>query len=95
MVGSALTATNCANAASQHWTLVAAGAIAEEIENTASGLCATVPSGATANGSELVPRPVLDGPRLYLALWLKARGLITTFIPNCTLVVSPLLGSRP
>jgi GH25 family lysozyme M1 (1,4-beta-N-acetylmuramidase) len=52
---SAITITKCANYASQHWKLVAAvGAIAAEIQSTASGLCVTVPSGATANGTHLV-----------------------------------------
>ena len=47
--GAAITVTKCANAASQHWKLVTAGAIADEIQSTASGLCVTVPvSGADA-----------------------------------------------
>ena len=50
---SPITIAKCANAASQHWKLVAAGAIADEIESTASGLCVTVPSGDTANGTHL------------------------------------------
>jgi hypothetical protein len=49
--------TNCVNAAGQHWKLVADGVIAEEIESTASGLCVTVPPGATANGTQLVLGP--------------------------------------
>ena len=52
--GSPLTIMKCANAASQHWRLVAAGSIAVEIQSTASGLCVTVPAGATANGTRLV-----------------------------------------
>jgi hypothetical protein len=52
--GAAVTVTKCANAASQHWKLVPAGRIAQEIESVASGLCATEPSGATANGTHLV-----------------------------------------
>jgi hypothetical protein len=36
---------------------VTAGAIADEIESTASGLCVTVPPGATANGTRLVLGP--------------------------------------
>ncbi|HEX3958831.1 MAG TPA: ricin-type beta-trefoil lectin domain protein [Trebonia sp.] len=51
--GSAITITKCANYASQHWRLVAAGAIAVEIQSTASGLCVTVPAGDTANGTHL------------------------------------------
>jgi GH25 family lysozyme M1 (1,4-beta-N-acetylmuramidase) len=51
--GSAITITHCANYASQHWRLVAAGAIADEIQSTASGLCVTVPAGASANGTHL------------------------------------------
>jgi GH25 family lysozyme M1 (1,4-beta-N-acetylmuramidase) len=52
--GAAVTVINCANAASQHWTMVAAGRIAQEIKSVASGLCVTVPSGASANGTHLV-----------------------------------------
>jgi beta-glucosidase len=52
--GAAVTVTKCANGAAQHWKLVAAGRIGQEIESVASGLCATVPSGATANGTHLV-----------------------------------------
>ena len=52
--GAAITATTCFNAASQHWTLVGAGTIPEEIRNAASGLCVTVPSGATANNTPMV-----------------------------------------
>jgi len=37
----------CANASSQHWKMVAAGNIAQEIESVASGLCVTVPSSGT------------------------------------------------
>jgi GH25 family lysozyme M1 (1,4-beta-N-acetylmuramidase) len=55
--GSAVTVTNCVNAAAQHWNLVTADAVAEEIESTASGLCVTVPPGATANGTQLVMGP--------------------------------------
>jgi hypothetical protein len=55
--GSAITVTNCVNAAAQHWKLVTADVVAAEIESTASGLCVTVPSGATANGTELVLGP--------------------------------------
>ncbi|MCW2932963.1 MAG: glycoside hydrolase family 25 protein [Actinomycetia bacterium] len=55
--GSAITVTNCVNAAAQHWKLVTADVVADEIESTASGLCVTVPSGATANGTELVLGP--------------------------------------
>ena len=55
--GAAITATKCVNAASQHWKLAGAGAIADEIENAASGLCLTVPPGATADGTELVLGP--------------------------------------
>jgi Ricin-type beta-trefoil lectin domain len=55
--GSAVTVTNCVNAAAQHWNLVTADAVADEIESTASGLCVTVPSGATANGTQLVMGP--------------------------------------
>jgi GH25 family lysozyme M1 (1,4-beta-N-acetylmuramidase) len=55
--GSAITITKCANYASQHWKLMTAGAIADEIESTASGLCVTVPSGATASGTHLVLGP--------------------------------------
>jgi hypothetical protein len=52
--GSAIAITKCANYASQHWKLVAAvGAIAAEIQSTASGLCVTAPDGATANGTHL------------------------------------------
>jgi hypothetical protein len=51
--GSAITITHCANYASQHWRLVTAGAIAVEIQSTASGRCVTVPVGATANGTHL------------------------------------------
>ena len=51
--GSAITITHCANYASQHWKLVTAGAIADEIQSTASGLCVTVPAGDTANGTHL------------------------------------------
>ncbi|MCW2935397.1 MAG: hypothetical protein JWM19_6359, partial [Actinomycetia bacterium] len=50
---STVTITKCANAASQHWRLVTAGAIADEIQSTASGLCVTVPAGYTANGTRL------------------------------------------
>jgi hypothetical protein len=46
-----VTIAKCVNAASQHWKLVAAGGIAEEIVSTASGLCVTDPSGT---GTELV-----------------------------------------
>jgi GH25 family lysozyme M1 (1,4-beta-N-acetylmuramidase) len=56
-VGSAITATRCVNAASQHWKLMAVGVIADQIESTTSGLCVTVPSGATANGTRLVLGP--------------------------------------
>ncbi len=45
--GAAVTVTKCANAASQHWQLAAAGRIAQEIRSTASGLCVTVPSSGT------------------------------------------------
>jgi hypothetical protein len=47
----------CANYPSQHWKLVTAGAIADEIESMSSGLCVTVPAGATANGTHLVLGP--------------------------------------
>jgi hypothetical protein len=49
--------TNCANAAAQHWNLVTADVVADEIESTASGLCVTVPFGAAANGTQLVLGP--------------------------------------
>jgi beta-glucosidase len=52
--GAAITSVTCFNAASQHWTLVGAGTIPEEIKNAASGLCVTVPSGATANNTPMV-----------------------------------------
>jgi GH25 family lysozyme M1 (1,4-beta-N-acetylmuramidase) len=51
--GSPITIAKCANYASQHWRLVAAGVIAVEIQSTASGLCVTVPAGASANGTHL------------------------------------------
>ena len=51
---SPITIAKCANYPSQHWKLVTAGAIADEIGSTASGLCVTVPAGATANGTHLV-----------------------------------------
>ena len=53
-VGSPVQIFKCANAATQHWKLVTAGHIAVEIVNTTSGLCVTVPAGATANGTRLV-----------------------------------------
>jgi GH25 family lysozyme M1 (1,4-beta-N-acetylmuramidase) len=52
--GSPVQIAKCANAASQHWKLVAAGAIDDEIVSTASGLCVTVPPGASASGTRLV-----------------------------------------
>jgi hypothetical protein len=52
--GSAVAATKCANATSQHWTLVSAGTVPDEIRATASGLCLTVPAGASASGTKLV-----------------------------------------
>jgi GH25 family lysozyme M1 (1,4-beta-N-acetylmuramidase) len=52
--GSPITVTKCANAASQHWKLVAAGVIADEIQSTASGLCVTVPSATSGAGTQLV-----------------------------------------
>jgi GH25 family lysozyme M1 (1,4-beta-N-acetylmuramidase) len=52
--GSAITVTKCANAASQHWKLVTAGAIADEIQSTASGLCVTVPTATSGAGTSLV-----------------------------------------
>jgi hypothetical protein len=51
---STITVTKCANAASQHWKLVTAGVIADEIESTASGLCVTVPSATSDAGTPLV-----------------------------------------
>ncbi|HEY6791303.1 MAG TPA: RICIN domain-containing protein, partial [Trebonia sp.] len=51
--GKPVTIARCVNYASQHWRLVAAGAIADEIQSTASGLCVTVPAGSTANGTHL------------------------------------------
>jgi hypothetical protein len=52
--GSAITVTKCANAASQHWKLVTASAIADEIQSTASGLCVTVPTATSGAGTQLI-----------------------------------------
>jgi GH25 family lysozyme M1 (1,4-beta-N-acetylmuramidase) len=57
VAGSPITIAKCANYPSQHWKLVTAGAIADEIESMSSGLCVTVPAGATANGTHLVLGP--------------------------------------
>ena len=72
VAGSPITITKCANYPSQHWKLVTAGAIADEIESMSSGLCVTVPAGATANGTHLV-LAVLDRPHLHLARALSDR----------------------
>lgn len=54
-VGSALTQSACVEGSlSQQWTLVAAGAIAVELKNPHTGLCATVPSASSPNGTALV-----------------------------------------
>ena len=49
-VGAAVEVEKCANAASQHWKLVAPAGqrIAEEIVSTASGLCVTLPASGSA-----------------------------------------------
>jgi beta-glucosidase len=52
--GSPVTIAKCANAASQHWKLVTAGVIADEIQSTASGLCVTVPSLTSGAGAHLI-----------------------------------------
>jgi GH25 family lysozyme M1 (1,4-beta-N-acetylmuramidase) len=52
--GSPATMARCANAASQHWKIVAAGRIAIEIQSTASGLCVTVPALTSGAGTHLV-----------------------------------------
>jgi GH25 family lysozyme M1 (1,4-beta-N-acetylmuramidase) len=49
-VGDAVEVEKCANAASQHWKMVAAGNIAQEIESVTSGLCVQEPS----SGNHLV-----------------------------------------
>jgi hypothetical protein len=52
--GSLIAMAKCTNAASQHWSVVSAGTVPEEIRSGASGLCLTVPSGASASGTHLV-----------------------------------------
>jgi GH25 family lysozyme M1 (1,4-beta-N-acetylmuramidase) len=53
--GSALTQYTCVKGSpNQQWTLVAAGAIAVELKNPHSGLCVTVPSASSPNGTALV-----------------------------------------
>jgi beta-glucosidase len=52
--GSLIAMAKCTNAASQHWSVVSAGTVPEEIRSAASGLCLTVPSGASASGTRLV-----------------------------------------
>jgi hypothetical protein len=52
--GSTLSVAKCTNAASQHWSVAGAGAVPVEIKAVASGLCLTVPSGASASGTKLV-----------------------------------------
>jgi GH25 family lysozyme M1 (1,4-beta-N-acetylmuramidase) len=55
--GSAIAMAKCTNAASQHWSVVSAGPVPQEIKSAASGLCLTVPSGASASGTHLVLGP--------------------------------------
>jgi hypothetical protein len=55
--GSALVVATCASAASQHWSVVSAGAVPAQIKAVASGLCVTVPPGASASGTRLVLGP--------------------------------------
>ena len=53
--GSALIQYTCVKGSpNQQWTLVAAGAIAVELKNPHSGLCVTVPSASSPNGTALV-----------------------------------------
>lgn len=53
--GSALIQHTCVKGSpNQQWTLVAAGAIAVELKNPHSGLCVTVPSASSPNGTALV-----------------------------------------
>jgi len=54
-VGSALTQHTCVKGSpNQQWTLAAAGAIAVELKNPHTGLCVSVPSASSPNGSALV-----------------------------------------
>lgn len=53
--GSALIQHTCVKGSlNQQWTLVAAGAMAVELKNPHSGLCVTVPSASSPNGTTLV-----------------------------------------
>jgi GH25 family lysozyme M1 (1,4-beta-N-acetylmuramidase) len=52
--GAAITIAPCTSAATQHWSLTSAGTLPGQLRNATSNLCAIVPAGATASGTQLV-----------------------------------------